>query len=361
LGISGKDYNALNTSKDLPMFNRAIQGQYPPGSTLKPMLGLGGLESGAITTETTVNDPGYYQLENDDRLYRDWLRTGHGHKVDLFQAIVQSCDVFFYGLGNKMGVDRMHPFGLPFGLGARTNIDIPSERKGLWPSREWKKKVRNLAWYPGNSLNMSLGQGDVLATPLQLALMTSTLARKGTLIEPRLVEKIDGEQVPRVVRNEYQPTEEHWQYVINAMTAVVHSSRGTARSIAKKINYKMAGKTGTAQLVSIAQGEKYDSDALSERNRDNALFVAFAPAENPKIAVSVMIENAERSSHAVKVATAVISEYLSNLPVETLNTKTSYDTDNSLASTMLLSTTMSVSSHVSSVSIIDNGVESRAE
>lgn len=309
-GISNKEYRALNESRDLPLFNRAIQGQYPPGSTVKPMLGMAGLESAVTSAQSYVSDPGYYQLENDERLYREWKRGGHGAKIGIYQAIVESCDVFFYDLGFRMGVDQMHAFGLYFGLGQKTNIDIPSERRGIWPSREWKKSVRGQAWYPGNSLNMSIGQGDVLTTPLQLAAMTATLANRGVYVEPRLVSKIGDVDTEKVTRSIYFGERENWELVLRSMHDVVHSYKGTAHSINKNIKFKMAGKTGTAQVVSIAQDEEYDSEALSERNRDHALFVGFAPYEKPEIAVAVVIENGEKSSRAGSVARDIIGEYL---------------------------------------------------
>ena len=318
-GISSKDYRALNDNFDLPLFNRAIQAQYPPGSTLKPMLGLGGLENGIISQFTRVRDPGWYQLENQERIYRDWKREGHGWNVDLHQAIVESCDVFFYDLGKRMGVDKMHAFGRYFGLGERTNIDIPSERSGLWPSREWKKNVRGTNWYPGNNLNMSIGQGDVLATPLQLATMTLALANRGKYIEPRLAKKIGGIETAMVVRSSYEGNAANWDLVLSSMKDVIHSPRGTAKALNKNLAFTMAGKTGTAQVVSIAQDEKYDSEALSERNRDHALFVGFAPVENPRIAVAVVIENAEKSSKAGEVAKQVMNTYLTySKPLESV-------------------------------------------
>ena len=309
-GISETDYGKLNYSRDLPLFNRSIQGQYPPGSTIKPIVGLAALENNVVTPETHLSDPGYYQLENDERLYRDWKPQGHGKHVDLHQAIVESCDTFFYDIGKRMGVDRLHAFGLFFGLGQRTSIDVPSERRGLWPSREWKKQARGLNWYPGNSLNMSIGQGDVLTTPLQLATMTATLANRGTFIEPRVAKLIGGVETEKVIRSVYPGVERNWDYVLKGMHDVIHSYKGTAQSIRKGMAFEMAGKTGTAQVVSIAQDGKYDSEALSERNRDHALFVGYAPYDNPKIAIAVVIENGEQSSKAGIVAKRVLSKYL---------------------------------------------------
>ncbi len=293
-GISFKDYNALNKSRDLPLFNRTIQGQYPPGSTLKPMLGLGGLEEQIITYDSKVRDPGFYQLENDERQYREWKKGGHGKFVDLHQAIVESCDIFFYDLAFRMGVDKMHEFGLHFGLGEETQLDIPSERDGIWPSRKWKRETRGQPWFPGNSLNMSIGQGDVLATPLQLAVMTATLASKGKHMQPRLVESIGGVDTGPVEVGRFIGYDDHWNFVHQAMIDTVHNIRGTAQSLGRKLDYKIAGKTGTAQVVGIAQDEEYDSEALKEAYRDHTLFIAFAPAEIPEVAIAVIVENGEK-------------------------------------------------------------------
>lgn len=295
-GISYQGYKELNESPDLPLLNRAIQGQYPPGSTLKPMFGLGGLESGVITPQWRIRDPGYYQLENSSRRYRDWKKWGHGNQVDLHQAIVESCDTYFYDLAVRLGVDRMHPLGAAFGLGERTGVDIPSERAGNWPSRIWKQAVRGTAWFPGDSLNMSIGQGDVLTTPLQLAVMTAGLATRGVMHEPRLVERIGPESVVTPARLAYSAREENWDYVVSSMQAVIHSRQGTAKVIAKDAAFHIAGKTGTAQVVGIAQDAVYDRDKIRERNRDHALFIAFAPVENPQVAVAVIIENGEHGS-----------------------------------------------------------------
>lgn len=309
-GISVKDYRALNQSADLPLFNRSIQGQYPPGSTLKPMLGLGALEKQIVDFETKITDPGYYQLENDERFYREWKKGGHGSYVNLHKAIVESCDIYFYDLSFRMGVDRMHEFGLHFGLGSRLGLDLPSERSGLWPSRPWKKRVRGRAWYPGNSLNMSIGQGDVLTTPLQLAVMTSTLASKGKRLKPRMVAKMGDVETPLVKEESYQGYDQNWDFIHVAMKDVVHGRKGTAGRLGRQLRYKIAGKTGTAQVVGIKQGEDYDSAALAERNRDHTLFIGFAPADNPEIALAVIIENGEKhSATTFPVVKAVFDQY----------------------------------------------------
>lgn len=314
-GISYADYRALNESRDLPLFNRTIQGQYPPGSTIKPMLGLGGLHYGIVDFETHIRDPGWYQLENDERYYRDWKKGGHGNHVDLREAIVESCDTFFYDMAYKMGVDNMHTFGDLFGLGTRTQIDIPSERPGLWPSREWKRAVRGLHWFPGDSLNVSIGQGDVLATPLQLAVMTSTLASRGQHLRPRLVSKIGDKETSRELVDQIEVDDIYWDFVHSAMEGVVHSIRGTAHRIGRNAKYHMAGKTGTAQVVGIAQGEEYDAGKLDERQWDHALYIGFAPIKHPKIAAAIIVENGEHgSSAAAPIARALFDAYYQYYP-----------------------------------------------
>ena len=295
-GISYGDYKALRDSIDLPLFNRTIQGQYPPGSTLKPMFGVGALETGATDVTRTIRDPGFYRLPGDSRLYRDWRRYGHGDSVDLRQAIVESCDTYFYDLAVRMTIDEMYPLGQAFGLGTRTGIDIPSERPGLWPSREWKRGARGLPWFPGDSLNVSIGQGDVLTTPMQLAVMTAIMANRGTQLRPQMVSRVETETVPPEVVGQWFASQHHWDFIDSTMQGVVHGQRGTARSALPDLGYRMAAKTGTAQVVGIAQGEQYDRELVRERNRDHALFVAYAPAENPQIAVAVIVENGEFGS-----------------------------------------------------------------
>ncbi len=310
-GISHKDYNALNQNLDLPLFNRSLQGRYPPGSTLKPMLGLAALHYKVIAPDYKVPDPGWYQLENDERFYRDWKKGGHGKWVDLHHGIAESCDVVFYDIAFKTGIDRMHAFGSLFGLGKDTDIDVPNETSALWPSREWKRGRRGLPWFPGDSLNVGIGQGDVLATPMQLALMTSILANKGQGYRPHLVKSVAGQEVEPVALPLVDTEPQHWNQIFKAMRSVMHSSYGTARIAGSRAGYRMAGKTGTAQVVGIAQDAEYDSEALEERQRDHALFVGFAPYKKPQIAVSVIVENGEHgSSVAAPVARKLFDAYM---------------------------------------------------
>ncbi|MEY3018195.1 MAG: hypothetical protein RL336_1330 [Pseudomonadota bacterium] len=309
-GISSKDYSALRDSPDLPLFNRSLQGQYPPASTVKPVIGMAGLHYGVVTPSTTVADPGWFQLPNDERFYRDWKREGHAARINLEDSIIQSCDVFFYDLAYKLGIDRIHEFMTSFGYGVPTGVDLTSERGGLLPSRDWKRRVHKLPWFPGETLNIGIGQGYMLATPIQMAAATVALANKGQWIQPRVLNKLGELELLPARRNTLDVDPSHWAVVERAMYDVVHGTRGTARASARGMAYDMAGKTGTAQVVGIAQGEEYDSESLSKHKRDHALFVGYAPAEDPQIAVVVVIENGEHSSEAVKVARAVMDAYL---------------------------------------------------
>jgi len=313
-GIGYRDYKSLNEDIDTPLFNRFLQAQYPPGSTIKPVIGLAGLHTGFTDVSRTISDRGVFTLPGSSRLYRDWVlaRTGGGHgRVDLKAAISQSCDTYFWDLGNRMGIDNISSFGGHFGLGNLTGIDIPSERKGLWPSREWKRAARREAWYPGDTVNISIGQGMVLATPMQLAVMTSTIANRGVRYRPQFIQKI-GDQVHEPIVDEiFETKPEYWDAIIEGMEEVMHGARGTARRVSERSEYRMAGKSGTAQVVAIAQNAKYNSALLKERHRDHALFVAFAPVEAPQIAVAVMLENAEGgSSQAAPVARAMMDAHI---------------------------------------------------
>jgi len=225
---------------------------------------------------------------------------------------VESCDVYFYDLGHRMGVDLMHEFGTHFGLGKRTGVDIPSERPGIWPSRDWKRGNRGLPWFPGDNLNMAIGQGYVLTTPIQLAQVTATLANRGRRLRPQMVQQAGDRTMMPVEESWLQDvSDDHWEAVLDSMVGVMHGERGTARRSAFGADYRMGGKTGTAQVVAIPQGEEYDSEALEERQRDHALFVGYAPAENPQIAVAIIVENAESGAgQAAPVARKLFDEYL---------------------------------------------------
>lgn len=324
-GISQAEYRVLSQSIELPLFNRSLQGQYPPGSTIKPILGLAGLHHEVVSEFTTVADPGWYKLPNDDRLYRDWKRTGHADRVNLRDAIVQSCDVYYYDMAFNLGIDRIHPFMQHFGLGSKSGIDSTSEASGLVPSRDWKRNTKKSSWFPGETLNVGIGQGYMLATPLQLALSTSILATRGKPIVPHIVsnsralaeasaaESAELPIVPSLASQKAlaEVSDFHWQQIHDSMRDVVHSLKGTARSIGVDVPYQIAGKTGTAQVIGIAQGEEYDEEAIAERKRDHALFVGFAPYEKPEIAVAVIIENGgSGAATAAPVARQVFDWYM---------------------------------------------------
>ncbi len=313
-GISSKAYKALRDSLDKPLFNRAIRGQYPPGSTVKPFIGLAGLEKGVVSFNQQTYCPGFYQLPGHEHKYRDWKKTGHG-QMAMEDAIIQSCDVYYYELARTLGIDRLHDFLTTLGFGSRSGIDLTGERSGLMPSREWKRKARREPWYPGETLITGIGQGYFLTTPLQLASATATLANRGQRIRPRMVESIDlPDGTRKATRMEStqlsQVDPEHWEQVIHAMQQVVEGMRGTARRI-RSDHYSIAGKTGTAQVFTVKQDEEYDEKTVEKRKRDHALFIAFAPVEEPRIAIAVIVENGGHGgSVAAPIARKVLDRYL---------------------------------------------------
>jgi penicillin-binding protein 2 len=315
-GISGKNYRELRDSPDMPLFNRALQGAYPPGSTVKPIFALAGLVYGVVTPTTRIADPGWYQLPNDSRFYRDWRKGGHG-SVDLKQAIAQSCDVYFYDLAHKLSIDRLHDFTVQFGFGAQTGIDNTHENSGVMPSREWKRRAKKMAWFPGETLSAGIGQGYMTATPLQLAVATAAVASRGIRYEPRMVQSVDDQPLPAAPVHNIKVPETFWDEIIGGMEEVVHGERGTAKVMGRTLAYRMAGKTGTAQVVGYAQGIKYDASQVTKRRRDHALFIGFAPVDNPQIAIAVLVENGEHgASTAAPIARKVIDTYLGvNEPV----------------------------------------------
>lgn len=313
-GISAGAYNALRNSPDTPLLNRAVQGQYPPGSTVKPMIGLAGLEGGFVTPESTVPDPGWYRLPGDSRRYRDWILrirgTGHAPEVDLHMAIAESCDVYYYDLARRMGIDTLAEALDPYGFGRRTGIDITSEQTGILPSSEWKRARLGQPWYPGETLSVGIGQGYMLATPLQLAQATMVVANRGRSYVPSLVRRIGELPVGAEARPEVVASDDHWAAVIAGMMAVVHDRRGTAARIGRDLSYTIAGKTGTSQVIGIAQDEVYDEDEIAERHRNHGWFVAFAPVDEPRIAIAVLAENGGGSSAAYPVARQVMDAWL---------------------------------------------------
>ncbi|WP_369809221.1 penicillin-binding protein 2 [Oceanicoccus sp. KOV_DT_Chl] len=313
-GISSRDYNVLRDSIDLPLFNRALQGQYPPASTVKPLYGLAGLHYGLVKPTTTINDPGWYRLPNDERLYRDWTwhkhKRGHGKAVDLEMSIVESCDTYYFDLAYRMGIDKIHDFMAPFGYGEKTGVDITNERSGLLPSREWKKIYKRLPWFPGETLSVGIGQGYMLVTPMQMAKSLVAIANRGKNFKPQLLQKMNDRDLPPQPLPPIDASEENWQAVIYAMEQVVHGARGTATRINRGAKYRMAGKTGTAQMIDMVQGDQVNPEEIAKRKRDHGLFIGFAPVENPKIVVAVIVENGEHGSWISPVARKVFDAWL---------------------------------------------------
>ncbi len=334
-GISSKDYDILVKDEvNTPLFDRTTN-PYPPGSTIKPFLGLAGLHHEHIDYDFAIEDPGYFRLPGVSYRWGDYtLRTqiggGHGH-TDLMKAIYQSCDTFFYDLGNRMGIDTIHDFMAKFGFGNNFAVDIAYARTGVLPSREWKMASRGEPWYPGDTINSSIGQGYMWATPLQLATAVSIIANEGKVVSPRMLKAVDGELFEPLIENPMPDVmvndSDYWRYIENAMTMVVHRpfsdqfrDYGTAyESIAmadREMSYKMAGKSGSAQVVGISQDILSSSDIMvSDLNKDHGLFISFAPAQNsqiaPQIAIAVFVENGEHgSSVAGPIAKQVIDTYL---------------------------------------------------
>ncbi len=316
-GIEFKAYEALQQNDREPLFNRALRGQYPPGSTIKPFIGLAGLEQGITGGHSKNYCPGYYTLPGNTRKYRDWKRTGHG-TVNLRNSIVQSCDVYFYDLALSLGIDNMNSYLRNFGFGRATGLDIVGELSGLLPSREWKRRRHDQAWFPGETIITGIGQGFFLTTPVQLAVATAALANGGRMLAPNIVYAEQAANTETLTPHLPRPREtisiseqSHWDMVINSMIDVVHGARGTARAIGKDSPYRIAGKTGTAQVFGLKEEEKYDAAAIEEKLRDHALFIAFAPADAPRIAVAVIVENGgSGGAIAAPIARKILDAFL---------------------------------------------------
>lgn len=308
-GISYSDYQALREDPQLPLYNRAIRGQYPPGSTIKPLLAMAGLEAGTVNWKNRQFDAGFFQLHSEGRRYRDWLRTGHGY-VTLADGIVQSCDIVFYDLAVKTGIDRIAEFMDDFGFGRELGMDIWGDSPGILPSTQWKKSIRGGAWFPGETVIAGIGQGYWVTTPLQLAASTLPIATQGIWREPVMVKSGSGpfEQVDRPQEFEIPVRNPaNWKRTIEAMEDVMHGALGTARRVGAEARYRIAGKTGTAQVRSLGEEEEYDEENIEERFRDHALFVGFAPVDQPEVVISVVVENGGGgSSTAAPIAKQVL-------------------------------------------------------
>lgn len=300
-GISGKAYNALLTDKNRPLVNRATLGIYPPASTVKPFIAVSALEEGVITTKTVRNDPGYWTIPNSKtKPFRDWLRWGHG-KVDITKALEESVDTFFYQIAYDMGIDRLSAWMMRFGFGDYTGIDIFEESKANMPTREWKMARHRTPWYQGDTIPVGIGQGYWTATPMQIAKATSVLVNHGKVIAPHLLRSTikNGEEFSKQQLSDvetYPPINEvpkrYWDIAIHGMELVNHGKKGTARRSFYGSKYTSAGKSGTAQVFGLAENQEYNADELAEHLRDHALFTGFAPVEDPKLVVTIVLENA---------------------------------------------------------------------
>lgn len=323
-GIDQENWNLLNNSIDRPLNNRALRGVYPPGSTFKPFMALAALELGKRTPEYSMSDPGYFSLPGVERRYRDWKVGGHG-RVNLHKSLVVSCDTYYYSLANDLGIDNIHNFISQFGLGKKTGIDIEGEVSGLLPSSAWKMRQYNQKWYAGDTISVSIGQGYNLTTPLQLAFATMIIANDGKAYLPRLVKQIqnsqtgDVEDIPAKLLYTIDLKPKYLEVVKSALVDVTRPG-GTAARAAANAAYTFAGKTGTSQVIGIKQGERYNEKSINERHRDHAMFIAYAPAENPKIALAVLVENSGTGgSTAAPIARQVFDYFLlGQLPEPTI-------------------------------------------
>jgi penicillin-binding protein 2 len=317
-GLSVAQYAMLSNNIDVPLLNRALRGAYPPGSTVKPLYALAAQKYGIMTPQQTTYCPGFFTLPGSSNKYRD---DEVHHDVDMRSAISRSCDVYFYRLAEKMGIDRMHEFMSAFGYGELTGIDIPGEKPGLYASPEWKRKVfkrkADQVWFPGETVSMGIGQGPITVTPLQQAHFAAEIAERGQIIAaPRLVAatRAPGSvtvvpRSPTFMKPVNLATDEQWSVIFDGMESAV--TTGTAHASGAGAKYKWAGKTGTAQVVTVKQTESTKHKDADERKREHAWFIAFAPADDPKIAISVLVENAGfGASNAAPIARKVIDSYL---------------------------------------------------
>jgi penicillin-binding protein 2 len=320
-GIDLENWRLLNDSLDKPLINRPLRGVYPPGSTFKPFSALAGLENGKRKPPFSINDAGYFTLPNSKHRYRDWKPGGHGN-VDMRRAITISCDTFFYGLAMELGIERLTNFVRHFGFGQKSGIDISGEISGLLPTPEWKMRRYKQPWYMGETVIAGIGQGYTLVTPMQLAQATAILANKGVAMRPHLVSAITdaktgvAKATQAVISDKITLDENNLEIVRLGMIDVTLPG-GTAASVGANAGYSIAAKTGTAQVVGIKQNEKYNASLIDERHRDHALFIAYAPAEEPKIALAVIVENGGHGGSAAgPIARKVMDYYLlGKLPV----------------------------------------------
>ena len=314
-GIDVENWKLLNESLDKPLINRPLRGVYPPGSTFKPFSALAGLENGKRKPPFSISDSGYFMLPRSTHRYRDWKPGGHGN-VDMRRAITISCDTFFYGLAMELGIERLSNFVRHFGFGKKSGVDIVGEVGGLLPTPEWKMRRYKQPWYMGETVIVGIGQGYTLVTPMQLAQATAILANKGVAMRPRVVAAITDaktgvSQATQAVISDKIPLDEANLDIVKLGMIDVTLPGGTAASVGANAGYSIAAKTGTAQVVGMKQNEKYNAKLIDERHRDHALFIAYAPAEDPKIALAVIVENGGHGGSAAgPIARKVMDYYL---------------------------------------------------
>ena len=311
-GINTRNYQKLANSKDRPLYNRAVRGLYPPASTIKPFIALAGLENGVVDTSFKIYDPGWYKLPNSTHAYRDWKKTGHG-SINISRAITVSCDTYFYQLGHRMGIKAIEKMLRQFGYGQMTNVDLLEEAPGIVPNAQWKQSKRKASWYPGDTLITAIGQGFMLASPLQMANATASLSQKGKRFRPHLLKK--SVQTDKNETHDYLAVEEppvvlkdynYWTIVSEAMHSVITNNEGTGYRFGRTAPYSVAAKTGTAQVFGGKHYEKKRQEDMPEFLRDHSLFIAFSPVDNPEIAIAVMVENDVLASN---VARKVLDAY----------------------------------------------------
>ncbi|EPM5418889.1 penicillin-binding protein 2 [Vibrio parahaemolyticus] len=300
-GISGKAYRDLLNDKNRPLVNRTTLGIYPPASTIKPFMAVAALQEGVITPNTTRNDPGYWRIPNSDtRPFRDWLRWGHG-RVDVIKSIEESVDTFYYQIAYDLGIDRISNWMMMFGFGDYTGIDIYEESKANMPTRDWKMSRHKTPWYKGDTIPVGIGQGYWTATPMQIAKATSVLVNNGAVSAPHLLKSTidNGDNFEEQETSEYvtyppiqNVPKKYWDIAKEGMRRVNHGTRGTARRSFYNMSYQTAGKSGTAQVFGLGENEEYNADEVAEHLRDHALFTGFAPFDDPKVIVTLVLENA---------------------------------------------------------------------
>lgn len=319
-GISHANYNKIRDNPNRPLYNRSLQGTYPPGSTLKPFMALAGLKHNLARHKVARFCKGHYMLPNNSRKYYCWKHRGHG-RINMHSSITQSCDVYFYDLAKKLDIDRMHDYLQQYGFGQRTGVDLIRERSGILPNRKWKYQRTRQSWFPGETIIVGIGQGSMTTTPLQLAIATGALAKRGTIMQPRIVNAVSDitgnlSSLQPKVRKQIDIPNRDMNDIIRSMVDVVSGSRGTARKIGENLSYKMAGKTGTSQVTSLSQDQKerLTNEELAFHLRDHALFIGYAPVKEPRIAVAVIAEHGGSGGKiAAPLARQVMDYYLQDI------------------------------------------------